>query len=216
MSNVYINDLFRKHINLPVETVFEIGSNNSEYTEHIIQAYNPKRYFSVECNPKLTQLCQNTIDHMVRKYGIDGVFIDKALSDKDGSLEYWTVKSDDPGWLGSSSVYKHHYLPMEKLNIECTTLDSICDKNSVRSIDLICCDIEGGELAAFTNQKILNSTKYMIVEVGVDRNWKPGYPVLADLMDVISPLGFEVVEFLWANGGKEFGDGLFINKNLEM
>lgn len=212
--NVYIKDIFSQHMSGPIDVVFELGSNDGAYTEEIIEKYKPSRYFSVECNPKLISVCGRKVEEMRNKRGIEIHLIDKALSEKEGVLEYWTVDSDDAGELGSSSIYKHHYLSMSKMCLPCTTLDSVCKEHNVDKIDLICCDIEGGESKAFAKQEILRNTKYLIVEVGVERSWKPGYPVLSDFMEVISPYGFEMVEFLWAHGGKEWGDGMFVNKNL--
>lgn len=212
--NVYINDFFSQYISEPIDVVFELGSNNGAYTEEIIEKYKPSRYFSVECNPKLISVCNKKMEEIRNKKGIEIHFIDKALSKTEGVIEYWTVDSDDADELGSSSIYKHHYLSMSKMVLPCTTLDSICKEHNISKIDLICCDIEGGESNAFANQEILRNTKFIITEVGVERSWKPGYPVLSDFMEVISPYGFEMVDFLWAHGAKECGDGIFVNKNL--
>lgn len=216
MGLPYTNRQFTRHFDVgSIQTIVHLGANDGSDWKELIEVYSPSLIVSFECNPKLIHMCEKE-SHEINKThkNTKVIFIPKPVFSKRKIIEYWSVSCDDAGGLGSSSIYKHHNLPMEKMTMEATTIDEECKKLGIDSIDLICADIEGGEIEAFTNQSILNRTRYIMSEVGVDRNWKPGYPVLEDMEKMLSSsYGFEKKDFFWGAVGMA-GEAFFANKNL--
>lgn len=200
-----------------IKTIVHLGAHNGSDLRLLIDEYSPTRIMSFECNPKMIPVCQSVVSRLQTeqtKVKID--FVPKAVNRLGGFASYWSVNSDDEEALGSSSTYKLDRISMVQMTVPATTLDVECKAHGIDEIDLICADIEGGEINAFTKQDILFKTKYIISEVGVDRNWKKGYPVLDDLKAVLAPYGFEVIDFRWTGPYtvNEAADVLFVNKNL--
>jgi len=214
----YIYEQFTKHINLKsIETIVHLGANDGSDWKQLIETYSPSVIISFECNPKLIPLCEEQL-HIIEKTHPQTqiFFVPKAVFSSEQEISYWSVMADDPVNLGSSSIYKHTNLNMEKLSIEATTIDNECNNLDIKTIDIICADIEGGEIHAFTDQNILNKTRYIITEVGVDRNWKIGYPVLDDLKIVLEKYGFNLKEFVWwPHGIGLAGEALFVNEKIQ-
>jgi len=205
-------DKFVQHIDLEsIQTIFQLGAHNGSDTVDVAQFYKPQKMVVLECNPLLLEVCQKTIDQCVQNTGIDIEFVGKAAHTFPGMLKYFTVAGNNIYDMVHSSVYKHHYLPMEEIAVPATSLDHECKIRNIESIDLICADIEGGEVNAFTNQSILNKTKHIITEVGLDPNWKPGYPTLRDLQPVLKKYGFDLVVLQETHIGL-VGEALFTNQ----
>lgn len=218
MNIPYLFEQFTKHIlKEKINTIFELGTNDASFIEPIISYYEPNTFISFECNPQLISICQEKINKLKNNTKIE--FVPKALYSSRGHVNYWSIDSNSPEILGSSSIYKHKYLPTIKQQIETTTLDYECDIRNIKTIDLICSDIEGAEYEAFKNQKILNNTKYIITEVVIDKNWRPGSPTLQDISSVLREFGFEMAEYYEDPTDKPYtpylaGDALFINKKI--
>ena len=212
ISTPYLLDKFVQHIDLAqIQTIFQLGAHDASDTVDVVQFYKPQKMIVLECNPLLLELCQKTIDQCRQNTGINIEFVGKAAHKFPGNLKYFTVTGNNISEMENSSVYKHHYVPMTEIVVPATSLDHECETRGIQSIDLICADIEGGEVNAFTKQNILNKTKYIITEIGLDPNWKPGYPTLKDLEPVLKEYGFELTVLDEVHKGLA-GDALFTNR----
>jgi FkbM family methyltransferase len=199
--NVGIIDKFTKHINLTdIDVILELGCRDGLYTKELLNFYNPKMIYSIDCNPFVQEEIINNIKNLknVKFYPI-------ALSDSEGFLDFFV--HPDPG---SSSLYKHPINPTVKISVKSTTLDNFCEEQKIDKIDLIMADVEGAEARIFKNQKILNTVKYIISEVKFDDDFKgKDFPNINHLKDSLEPFGFKLIE-THVTPGFPFGDSLWI------
>jgi FkbM family methyltransferase len=216
MSTPYICEQFNKHIDRSkIKTIFQLGTCVPTDTPEILEFYKPLNMVYFECHPSYIPICQEFKNNYNGSTNL--TFVPKVIFSYVGEIDFWSVPLEDPRREGfeSSSVYKHpRIVEMVPLRLPCTTLDYEASLLGLDSIDLICADIEGSESDAFKNQSILNSTKYIICEAGVSREWKSGYPVLDDIYESLRPYGFEQVDFFWSHIGS-CGEVMFVNKRLE-
>lgn len=195
----FIDKHFTRHLQKnTIKTIVHLGAHNGSDLNLLIEEYSPDRILSFECNPRMIPICQSAVDRLqTAQSKVKIEFVPKAVNRFGGFATFWCVNSNDQDTLGSSSTYKLDRISMVEMTVPATTLDIECKAKDITEIDLICADIEGGEINAFTKQNILHKTKYIISEVGIDRNWKQGYPVLDDLKEVLGSYGFEVIESKW-------------------
>ena len=212
----YICEQFTKHFDKNnIKTIFQLGTSDAHDTKEMLSFYNLDTLVFFECHPNILHCGRDLIKNYDGKTKLH--FVEKAIHSYVGELDIWSVPLHDPRKEGfeSSSVYKNKTIVEQNiLKLPCTTLDEEANRFGIKEIDLICADVEGNELNAFTNQKILYNTKYIISEVGVDRNWRPGNPVLEDLNELLSKYGFEQRDFYWGHVGC-CGEVLFVNKKME-
>ena len=207
--NVFVKDEFARLMQNNLSIVFELGARDGLYTREINQKYNPDKIYSFECNPNSIENCiKNTKE-------LTNVFLSNlAVAGHVGEIQFFPVVGG--ACHGSSSIFKLRKVTQTEVTVPCVTLDSFCKSHGIDEIDLICADIEGAETLAFTKQDILNRTKYIITEVQIDPNWKPGNPTIEELEGVIFPYGFERAAYIGGAGdGKSAGDALYINRRLE-
>lgn len=211
----YICEQFTKHFDKQqIKTIFQLGASDSHDTIEMLSFYNPDTLVFFECHPGILHCGRDLVKNYKGKTKLH--FIEKAIHSYVGELDIWSVPLNDPRKEGfeSSSVFRNTTIVEQNiLKLPCTTLDEEAKKLKIDSIDLLCADVEGNELNAFTNQNILHKTKYIITEVGVDKNWRPGNPVLDDLVLLLSEYGFVKKDFYWGHIGC-CGEALFINERL--
>jgi FkbM family methyltransferase len=144
--------------------IFDVGANIGDYSKACLEVFDSPntRIFSFEPS-KLTHqtLISNIKDARVKIENI-------GMSDKEEVLTLYTPTSDKKQDLsGIASVYNRNYSSVDhsqvtSQEIKLTTIDSYCEKNNIKNINLLKLDIEGHELAA------LRGAKKIIEDSGVD------------------------------------------------
>lgn len=207
--NMYVKEKFSSLIK-DVDVIFELGARDGLYTKEINQHYSPREIHSFECNPNSIEKCKSNLEHMNNVK-----FNNVAVVDYVGEIDFYQADRCYGADDGSSSIFNLSKLSgMTKTSVNCTTLDTYCESNSIKKIDLICADIEGAEVKAFTNQNILNNTKYIISEVQLNKHWKIECPTVNELESVIEAYGFQRAEYIDEFNGHG-GTALYINNNIE-
>lgn len=141
-------------------TIIDAGANIGYFT--ILAAKNilGSKIYSFEPVPKtrehlINNVFINKIDNQVKIEGI-------ALTDKNGYLMITTNKG------GRNHITKNNSLATKVL---ATRLDTYCEKNNIKKIDFIKCDIEGAELFFLRGaEKIINTQKPKIV-LEIQETW---------------------------------------------
>ncbi len=206
--NVFVRQEFSSLIS-NIDLIFELGARNGLYTGQINHCYQPQKIISFECNPSSISKCESNISDVDT-----ASFHPVAIADYTGSIDFFQADDCHGADDGSSSIFNLAKINnMKKITVDCTTLDDFCKTENIKQIDLICADIEGAEVKAFTDQQILYNTRYIITEVQIDKGWKPECPTILDLENTICKYGFEKAAYI--SGCGSAGDALYINKKLE-
>ncbi|HBE43969.1 MAG TPA: FkbM family methyltransferase [Deltaproteobacteria bacterium] len=124
--------------------VFDVGANQGEYTKVLVHGIKNIKVFSFEPHPitykKLCESCSGLKD--VKLFNC-------ALADKKDALQLYDYQSKDGS--GHASLDSESFLTVHKADIifhkvEVSTVDLICEENSVDEIDFLKIDVEGFEL----------------------------------------------------------------------
>jgi len=213
--NVYINSDFTKFVDVnSVKTIFEIGARECGYTQPILNYYNECEQIHIfECNPATLNICRHNISlirNSKQHEKLKEIHFNKVgISDKNEELLFYPVNVGGDYGSSSAGFYpteKKAFLNNENVKVNCITIDEYCDRKKITSIDLMCIDIEGGELNAFKGAaNMLKNTKYIIAETqDVTRN--AGSPLRSDIVDYLATFGF-IEKYTTCAG--YFGDSIF-------
>lgn len=144
----------------PHFTVLDIGANNGYYGALAAQ-HTDKKHSKVilfEANPHLIPYIQRTLN--VNWLNEQSVLENLAVSDRDTELTLNILKE----YVGSSSVHSNEHVETymkgkmkletaEKVKVKATSIDTYCQKHSIRAVDLIIMDIEGYEDTAYAGMR---------------------------------------------------------------
>jgi len=185
MNGIYQNQTFIEHLDFTnLKTIFELGSGRGVDTVEVFNFYEPDALYAFEADPvnhaKMVEYLKN-FDMKGKVRGFNA-----AVCNKNGSSDFWR----HPDYR-SSSVIKHPRDTCEKITVNSITLDAFCSQMKIPSIDFILSDIQGAEVLAFLNQRIMSTVQYIICSAGRDPAWKPGYPLIGDLEGVLAPYGLK-------------------------
>jgi FkbM family methyltransferase len=192
---------FTQKITKKVETVFELGSRDGIDTIEIYNYYKPSIIHTFEARQDgygltLNYIRSQELENVIKCHNL-------AIYNKVGEETFYI--HDD---VGSSSLLRHPRDKCKEIIVTTTTLDNFCNVMGIEQVDLICSDIEGAEIYAFENQKILNKVEYIICECAAKNSWKPGFPLLDKLDDVLLQYGLKRMESMLSHN-EQAGDFLY-------
>ncbi len=124
-------------------TIFDVGANIGWYSLNFSKIIKDGSIYSFEPIPVTHEnfrknLLLNNVSN-VKPFNI-------ALSNSDGEIDFYY----NPDELGASSARNIKELDqITKVKCRTQTLDSFCIENKITKLDLIKCDVEGGELFVF-------------------------------------------------------------------
>ena len=185
-----------------LKTVFDVGANLGEYTSLIagsksqgtkIYAFDPR---------------SSNIEYLKKRFNGDGriVIIEKALSDYDGSIDFY--QNDDLAQSGADSVYNMaaigYFCNTRKVSVPCATIDSFSAKHQVEHIDLVKIDVEGHELFVLKGAKRLlekGNIDYIQFEYG--HAARAARVFLIDLVNFLQAYGYRIY-IIYPKGIKPF------------
>jgi FkbM family methyltransferase len=167
-----------------LKTIFELGAGRGVDTVEVFNFYEPENLYAFEADPinyaKMTEYLKNfDLKGRVRGFNL-------IVSNKVGIAEFWR----HPDYR-SSGVFKHPKDECEKITVNSVTLDMFCQQMKITSVDLILSDIQSAEILVFLNQRIMQTVQYVICPCALDPKWKPGFPLISDLEQVLLPYGLK-------------------------
>jgi FkbM family methyltransferase len=114
-----------------------------------------------------------------------------AISDSNATFKINI--GNDQNW-GMSSITKHKHSSNQSEIVKCMTLDTFCNENQVKNIDLIKIDVEGAEFKVLKGmEKIITDHKPEILIEILDENLNPNGITSQD-----------VFNYLWEKGYKSY------------
>ena len=146
-------------------TIFDIGANIGWYSLNFSGILKNGIIYSFEPIPVTLEnfrknLLLNNVSN-VKPFNI-------ALSNSNGDLDFYY----NPDELGASSARNIKELDqITKVKCRTQTLDSFCNENTITKLDLIKCDVEGGELFVFEGGRDTIKKYQPIVFTEMLRKW---------------------------------------------
>ena len=182
MSNLERRLTHYKSFNVKFDNVLDIGAFKGEWTKTFKKYFPESNVLMIEANE----------DHEedLKKVGEYKIAL---LGEEDGKeVDYYkAVGKIQTG----NSIYKEEttteFKPVKKKTIRLPTLIGIN-----KSYDLIKMDVQGSELDIIKGAlPIINNTTLLLLEVNLYQ-YNKGAPLIADVMDYISKLGFKLVDIV--------------------
>ena len=170
--NNYTNLYFNSIINCDdIKTIFEVGSRDALDAISLSNQYPTAIIYSFECNPLTVETCRNNI-YLAQKTNI--VFHDCALGNINTVLPFYSYIKDIYTTYamvssGSSSLLKRYdFNETQKYikDVTVKTIESFCQEKNIKTIDLLCMDVQGFELNVLQGigPDIMQHIKYVILE----------------------------------------------------
>jgi FkbM family methyltransferase len=203
-----------------IKIILEVGSRDGNQAIELSKAFPNARILAIEGNPDTIDLLKNNISPYPN---IDCV--ESIISDYDGIATFYkidrekTITPHADGNPGASSLYvadpayPHEKYAQVPIEVQCETLDSICNKYQLGSIDLIWIDLQGAEIKALRGLKErLKEVQYIWVEI----THIPLYvnqPLFPEFDAFMVENGFEILTPVHPKA--YFEDALYRRKNLK-
>lgn len=201
-------DIFLKHINID-SIIVDVGACYGEYTLVCANKAKNGLVIAIEPNPYNFKLLKKGVEANNFK---NVILINKALSDKEGKMEFYMgnkhmegstlFKSKLTQELGNDALY-------EKCEVDVTTLDKILSELNITNIDVLKMDAEGAEVKILKGgmRTLIESRKLkMLTEFGT-------YTISSSGESPIDYLTFLVNKFKEVRILRDGDDSGIINKN---
>jgi FkbM family methyltransferase len=188
-----------------IKNIIEAGSRDLIDALELEKIYPNATIYSFECNPECVELCKHNL-----QFSKNIIFTDKALSEINGFVEFYSLDSEaytqlDPG-VSSLYHYNDNYnIPMIKINVESIRGDTFLKEKNVNSVDMLCLDLQGGELNLLKSLgEYIKTVKYIILEF--DGYAYNSAPQEKEILSFLSDNNFQHVYTEWS-------DKLFIKRD---
>ena len=204
--STYTNNIFTRYISQNnVNIIFELGSRDLIDGIQMLNYYRKtNKLYSFECNPTCVEKCialYKTLSDTV-KDKVD--IVTKAVSLENGPISFMIVDENLMDNCGASSIYEIDFSnriksdpdrnrnPVQKkITVDSIRLDTFCNNNNIKNIDLIAMDLQGYELNALKSLGLLlQNVKYIITETCIQSTYKEGCN-FKELYEFLSQNGFK-------------------------
>ena len=218
-KNVSLSDPYSEQqrllSNKKVKIIFDIGAADGRTSEHYHQLFPNATIYAFEPLPKSFQKLKDFASD--KKYIIP---INKALSDKEGEVEFHITALDDASSLlkpqKTGSSFDRHVELDSKIKVKTTTLDVICATYNIEKIDILKLDAQGAEILVFNGAKNLLDN-HLIELIYSEINFIHIYDEMALLHEITTLLEtndyklFNLFNLVHNQSGQiSWGDAIFI------
>ena len=172
-----------------VKQIFELGARDCHDSVALYKEFGCPIY-AFECNPDALALCRETL-----KGAHNIELIEKAVTTYDGVTTFYPFDLTKDSNLGASSLFKHKSASnlQKEIIVPCCRLDTFMTERGVTP-DLLCMDIQGGELAALQSMgPALRDLTYIATECSVEGFYEGSY-TFRDIYTYLTDNGFELIE----------------------
>lgn len=175
--------------------IFDVGSNKGEWSDVILREFGDNCHVHFfEPNPIMLNYTRIKYD-----YNKNIVFNPFAVCDvPDIKLDFFYFENYNNGL---SSIYKNdswseQNLPMQKGTANTTTIDSYCESNSIKEIDILKIDVEGADpLVIKGADKMLKAGKVKIIQIEYGAHYKLGSHNFSDIIKRLGGYGYHFYTF---------------------
>ncbi len=216
-----IKETFEQWIDLSnIMTIVEIGSWHGNDAKSMATTFPNAEVYYFEPNPDYYDDCLSKSKGMSNMY-----FINKAVINKNGYTDFYPTNS---GNGGISSIYslndlghKANWSQKDKVRVECVSINQWGKDNNISQIDLAEIDVQGAELLCLEGMTdYLNGVRGLMIEVCINSYYNGKQAYQNEVVDLLTPYGFELMKYIPDNDGfvKGFpfdGNCWFINERFK-
>ena len=128
----------------PGTEVFDIGANIGIIAVPLLASNKSIKLISVEASPNSLPYLKKTHSESPDKER--WFIIDKAVSEKPGKVSFYLGSNDNGAYDSINDTQRTSYV--NKIEVDCTTIDAIWQNRNKPNVSLIKSDIEGADLLA--------------------------------------------------------------------
>ena len=189
-----------RNLGIEVKSVVDAGARDCKESLAFKNTFPNASITAFECNPANIPICRENVK------GTSIRLVDKALSDKEGMLDFHVLASGDNG---SSSIYTHKELSSQTVKVVATTLEKELEVLPT----VLWIDAQGAELS------ILKGCGDKIREISIIHTevyFRRAYhdqPLYKDVKKYLFSKGFRLLMFSSVPAG--FSDAIFINEKIK-
>ncbi len=157
----YWDEKFIKHLGHgDIKTIFEVGARYGDESIVLSQIFKDSIIHSFECNPLTVDICRNKLANHKNI-----IFNAHGLGNNNETLPFYSFIDNNDG---ASSLFKRiDYDTTQRYTgfVNIKKLSTYIETNNIKSIDLLCMDIQGYELNVLKGaEQYLSNIKYIIME----------------------------------------------------
>lgn len=214
MSNAWISpviDYYKIFFGDAADIVIDVGTREGDDASLIQQKLKTKHIYAIDARKEAAEITKE-------KYPDFNVF-HTAISNYIGTTSFCSVISDDPDYVGSSSIYNRKFrrkeYKHEVIEVPVTTMDAFIEENnlSYKFLDIVKVDIEGYTFQLLEGfQTHLNNVKMFHLETEKKATHKK-HVDSNSIIDYMRSKNFVLAgtQYEW---GTEIEDQIWINKYL--
>ncbi len=202
-----------------IMTIFDVGTNVGQTTLKYKKLFPRATIYGFEPFFDIYSMYTETFrgDKRIHAENI-------ALADENSQLDFFvnnlsytnSLLSSDPNYICGSKDYKLK----NKIKVKAEKIDNYCQRNSIKNIDILKLDIQGGELMALKGAThMLESSKIGLIftEIEFVTMYK-GQPLFHDIKKFLEKYGYSLYKTYNISNNKygemTTGDAIFLNQQL--
>lgn len=204
----------KSEINILDPIVFDIGMNHGQTLKKIKEIFPSATIHGFEAS----KFCFKQLENNFKKEK-NIILNNIGISDKEGVLEF-----NEYSWDAMNSFLQRAYGQaqiIETYKVNVSTIDSYCDKNQIRNINVLKSDTEGFEFKVLNGAKKMmynNKIQFILIELFFDLNYV-GQSSVGQIFSFLEENDFSLVKFydfsITGKGLVSKSDALFINKKFK-
>ena len=197
---------FLNKINTQIKTIFELGSRDLNDAIKLLDCYEDCNIYAFECNDDCLYECNKNLFKLEKDKQNRIFLINKAVSLNDGIVSFYPFDLKKYNNMGASSMLKIDFStrskndpdynisnPQKEIKVNGIRLDTFITENQIKSVDLICIDLQGYELNAIKSiGNYLHKVKYIITECSIVSTYTNG-ATFSELNEYLNKYNFKYV-----------------------
>jgi FkbM family methyltransferase len=201
----YLDKRFLEKIQHPVNTVLELGSRDLKDGIELLKVF-PAHVYSFECNPDCLALCEANYATLDSASASRLTLVPCAVSTTDGPVSFFSFDRAQYDNVGASSMLKIDFTkrhtsdpdygrpnPQVEVTVQGVRMDTFCTRMGLKSVDLVCMDLQGYELEALKSfGSALSNVRYVILETASKSTYTGG-ACFTDVKAFLESAGFGFV-----------------------
>jgi len=191
--------------------ILDIGAYHGTWTEMVGEIFPRAKIFMIEANPDFSEILSNVPES-------EGYEI-ALLGDKERKATNYYAASIGESMTGNSR-YKEKTIFFKNAIVKklpLTTLDSICKKRKLTSIDYIKIDTQGSELDILKGAKQILKKKVEFIHLEAQNlEYNKGAPLFPEVIKYMDKIGytlFDIIELHYLPSGEQFQSDLLFARN---